>query len=282
MGSVFEGVDNGGNCPKCNIDHSKRPKIWTLYIKIQGKTIKIKASPECEVYEVKERIYDKHNIDPKAQQLIFEGKELIDGDTLAECGVHDRDTLHVMTETRGIKSTQMHYNHRTGNIVIGREHGIFGKTIEIPCYHVSCKSDPIKGQNMVGVVLYSYNNQTDWRLNNIHCKSGYVILKSSDKIANIDSETWHGKCYKSVFGRDIDNKVVGGGFSFCGNEWKFRSSTFNRDKSEYHDNCRKMNKLEQTCIEFAIENWKKKIQNTKCLDIRNRYKGYCRIHYFYN
>eukprot|EP01084_Bolivina_argentea_P300067 517296_1 len=146
--------------------------------------------------------------------------------------------------------------------------GDLENAIKIKSFHVSCQSDKVKGQDMVGVVIYSYDNKIDWRLNNVHCRSGYIILKSSDNIKHIQCNQGqvHGKCYKSVFGQDIDDKVVGAGFAFFNGKWKFNSYTFNV-ATKYHDNKKSMHKIEQTCILAAIENWKKGMQNTNCKDI---------------
>eukprot|EP01084_Bolivina_argentea_P057690 105393_1 len=140
--------------------------------------------------------------------------------------------------------------------------------IKITSFHVSCKSDKINGQDMAGVVLYSYDNKTDWRLNNVHCKSGYIIVKSFDNIKHIKSNQGqvHGKCYKFVFGQDIDDKVVGAGFAFFKGKWKFNSYTFNV-ATKYHDNKKSMHEMEQKCILAALGNWKKDIQNTYCTDV---------------
>eukprot|EP01084_Bolivina_argentea_P251068 420936_1 len=108
------------------------------------------------------------------------------------------------------------------------------KSIAFKSFHVSCRSDRINGEDMTGIVLYQYDGKTDWRLKGVHCKSGYIILKLSDNIKDIKNKQGivHGKCYKSVFGMDIEHdKVIGGGFSFEGGKWKFNSGQFN-DKAK--------------------------------------------------
>eukprot|EP01084_Bolivina_argentea_P166920 289767_1 len=227
MGSLFTfvGIQNEGECPQCTNSWIKSKRL-TLHITYNGKIQTLKIQSLLLIHRLKELLHDKFGVEPRLQKLIFYGDELLDGDTLIECQLSDQDTIKLVSETRGIKSDKMHYNYRTCKIIIGREHGVFGKTgtktIEIASYHVSCKSNQIKGQDMVGVVLYSYNKKTEWGLNGIHCKSGYVILKSSKDIQNINNKQGrvHGKCYKSVFGEEIAyDKVVGGGFAFKNNKW---------------------------------------------------------------
>ena len=132
---------------------------------------------------------------------------------------------------------------------------------------------------MVGIVLYAYDGKSEWILNNVHCKSGYIILKKTKNIIDIQSNYGqvHGKCYKSVFKQDVDKKVVGAGFAYVGGEWKFNSYSFNCG-SGYHDENRGMNNLERQFIQVAIQNYAfGLIRNTLCSDIRKRFKGYCQF-----
>eukprot|EP01084_Bolivina_argentea_P296187 510075_1 len=155
--------------------------------------------------------------------------------------------------------------------------------IEITSFHVSCQSDDIvEDKDMVGVVLYSYNGKTDWNLNDIHCKSGYIILKLSENIAHIKDEPGvvHGACYKSVFNQSLDSKVVGGGFGYRNGKWKFNSFTFNTGDN-YHDDNKSMHEVEIKCIKAAVGNWKNGIQNTKLQDIikdKQCNQQYCKLH----
>ena len=99
-------------------------------------------------------------------------------------------------------------------------------------------------------------------MNGIHCRSGYIIIKKTKNIENIQCNQGivHGKCYKSVFGCDIDtSKVVGGGFAY--NSYSFNVT------SEYHDSNKGMHEFEKQCILAAINNWKQGIQNTLCKNV---------------
>ena len=169
--------------------------------------------------------------------------------------------------------------------------------LPVKSYHVSCQSDRIEPRSdsffslaywysffdyvhpaydMGGVVLYAYDDRTDWRLNGVHCKTGYIILKKSSNIEHIKSRIGaiHGKVYKSVFGRDPDERVIGAGFSYSYKEgkWKFNSSSFNDSESKYHTvskkntyarevlekdkyEARTMNSLEQKMVLEAIQHW---------------------------
>lgn len=61
-------------------------------------------------------------------------------------------------------------------------------------YKISCHSawgplDP--EEDYVGMVLYSKDGAVDWRLNGIHCKSGYIYYKKTAEIQNYESD--HGQ-----------------------------------------------------------------------------------------
>eukprot|EP01084_Bolivina_argentea_P052689 96785_1 len=170
---------------------------------------------------------------------------------------------------RGGGLDTVEYNQQHQTLTVGLCSPNNYTTFEISSFHVSCKSDKFTGENMTGIVLYEYDDKRDWYLNGIHCKTGYIILRLSKNISHIKDEPGavHGACYKSVFNESLDkNKVVGGGFAYLNGKWKFNSWTFNTG-SKYHNNEKEMNPLEQRCIEVAIVNWKKGLQNTYVKDI---------------
>ena len=49
--------------------------------------------------------------------------------------------------------------------------------------HVSCYSDKHDNDDVVRMCLFSYQGKYDWKLNNRHCKKGYILIK---KTINID------------------------------------------------------------------------------------------------
>lgn len=64
--------------------------------------------------------------------------------------------------------------------------------------------------------MYSDLGSGDWWTNGVHCQSGYIILKRTKDIKNINCNIGivHGKTYKSVFGVDPCHHVIGSGFSY--------------------------------------------------------------------
>lgn len=103
------------------------------------------------------------------------------------------------------------------------------RDLRITTMHLSCRSDPLDyGTDMVGMALWSYQGKTDWRLNGVHCQTGYVYIKSSRNISHLTSSMGqvHGKLYKHLFGQEPDG-VVATGFAIKDGEIRWSSYTFN-------------------------------------------------------
>lgn len=128
-----------------------------------------------------------------------------------------------------------------------------------------------------GIILYAYDGKQDWYLNGVHCKTGYIIIQKTDGLEervkkkynlNYLSGQVHGAVYASVFGRNIDVKVLGSGFSYNGKEgkkktWKWRSMSLNKQDG-FHVGNGKVTPIENKWVRKALENWiKKGTQNTK-------------------
>eukprot|EP01084_Bolivina_argentea_P189976 326596_1 len=180
--------------------------------------------------------------------------------------------------------------------------------IKISCYHVSCGSDPIDGKNKIGMILYGMesdmkqsdvkhddNNDsgrevlTDWYKNGIHCKSGYIYIKTPENIKAVSEiGTIHADLYKDLFDENYTKNVVAAGFGYTkGVGWKFNSSTFNdndgwgvKANDIWHDEDRACSEMEKKWILKAMKNWENGIQNTKISDsTKTNYCGECQCNY---
>lgn len=76
--------------------------IMQIFAKsVTGKTITLEVEPCETVDSVKDKIFDKESIPSDAQRLVFEGRQLHDDLTLADCNIMKESTLHVLLRLRG-------------------------------------------------------------------------------------------------------------------------------------------------------------------------------------
>lgn len=135
--------------------------------------------------------------------------------------------------------------------------------IPVSTLHLSCSSDIYEASHdYAGFILYSHNRKTDWRLNGVHCKTGYIVVcdTNSCNVAHIihfgkSQGQVHGAVYKSVFGEDVSVDTIGEGFAVQGGRFKWNSGVFNAKDTQYHDGRRAASEQAERYVSKVLSQW---------------------------
>ena len=131
------------------------------------------------------------------------------------------------------------------------------QNIKITSFHVSCRSSPFdQRKNYIGFVIYLFDGKTDWTLNGVHCKSGYIYIVDASLLDQEAVGTMHAKAYYRLFNVQPQRELlVASGFAFQNGEWKETSSTFNMIPGVYKKQLERTGLSEINYVKGAINNW---------------------------
>ena len=90
-------------------------------------------------------------------------------------------------------------------------------------FHICTCSDEFNTNidSYVGLLVFSYDNQSKFILNGHHCQRGDIVIKQMQNLHHVSSRGVYDALFKWYFNRSLDEKFFGIGLLYSNKKWRF-------------------------------------------------------------